>query len=161
LADDEVQGNARARVPQWAGGRPGRFLNQMVDNSRRPGILNRMVQDRSPALDRVFHALAHPARRSMLRRLADGERNLTELAAPLRMSFPAASKHVRVLERAKLVRRRVAGREHLCRIEGRPLADASGWLESYRRIWEANFERLDALLDELQGGEKKPKDDEP
>src|SRR5262249_2255183 len=108
----------------------------MVDNSFRAAILNRMVQDRSPSLDRVFHALAHPARRTMLRRLADGERNLSELAAPLRMSFPAASKHVRVLERARLVRRRVVGRAHLCRIEGKPLAEASGWLEGYRRIWE-------------------------
>ena len=110
-----------------------------------------MVQDHSPALDRVFHALAHPARRAMLRRLAGGERNLTELAAPLRMSFPAASKHVRVLEKARLVRRRVVGRAHLCRIEPRPLADASGWLDGYRQLWEANFRRLDDLLGELKG----------
>jgi DNA-binding transcriptional ArsR family regulator len=109
-----------------------------------------MVQDRSPSLDRVFHALAHPARRAMLRRLAGGERNLSQLAAPLRMSFPAASKHVRVLERARLVRRRVVGRTHLCRIEGKPLAEANAWLEEYRRVWEGNFQRLDALLDELK-----------
>ena len=70
--------------------------------------------------------------------------------APLRMSFPAASKHVRVLERARLVRRRIVGRTHLCRIEGKPLGDANGWLENYRRFWEESFERLDALLDELQ-----------
>ncbi|HKA08392.1 MAG TPA: metalloregulator ArsR/SmtB family transcription factor [Gemmataceae bacterium] len=114
-----------------------------------------MVQDQSRSLDRVFHALAHPARRAMLRRLADGERNLTELAAPLRMSFPAASKHVRVLERARLVRRRVVGRTHICRIEGQPLAQANGWLESYRELWESNFERLDALLDELKAGKKE------
>jgi DNA-binding transcriptional ArsR family regulator len=86
----------------------------------------------------------------MLRRLTDGERNLTELAAPLRMSFPAASKHVRVLERARLVRRRVVGRTHLCRIEGKPLAEANDWLEGYRQVWEANFQRLDDLLDELK-----------
>jgi DNA-binding transcriptional ArsR family regulator len=91
----------------------------------------------------------------MLRRLAGGERNLSELAAPLRMSFPAASKHVRVLERARLVRRRVVGRVHLCRIEGKPLADASGWLEGYRQILEENFQRLDAVLDELKSQEKK------
>jgi DNA-binding transcriptional ArsR family regulator len=114
-----------------------------------------MVQDRSPTLDRVFHALAHPARRTMLRRLADGERNLSELAAPLRMSFPAASKHVRVLERARLVRRRVVGRVHLCRIEARPLEDASGWLEDYRQVLEANFQRLDALLDVLKSEDKR------
>jgi DNA-binding transcriptional ArsR family regulator len=91
----------------------------------------------------------------MLRSLADGERNLSQLAAPLRMSFPAASKHVRVLERARLVRRRVVGRTHLCRIEGKPLADVNDWLESYRQIWEANFQRLDALLEEMKAEEEK------
>ena len=91
----------------------------------------------------------------MLRRLTEGERNLSELAAPLRMSFPAASKHVRVLERAGLVRRRVVGRAHLCRIEAKPLADAVGWLEGYRQLWEANFQRLDALLDELKTEKEK------
>ena len=91
----------------------------------------------------------------MLRSLTGGERNLSELAAPLRMSFPAASKHVRVLERARLVRRRIVGRTHLCRIEGKPLGTASGWLEQYRRFWEESFERLDALLDELQTEKKK------
>jgi DNA-binding transcriptional ArsR family regulator len=113
-----------------------------------------MVNQSSHALDRVFHALAHPARRAMLRRLMDGERSLTELAAPLRMSFPAASKHVRVLERARLVRRRVMGRTHLCHIEGKPLAQANQWLENYRKVWEANFQRLDDLLDELKAQEK-------
>jgi len=109
-----------------------------------------MVYDQSRTLDRVFHALAHPARRAMLRRLAGGERNLSELAAPLRMSFPAASKHVRVLERARLVRRRVVGRQHLCRIQGKPLADADRFLETYRQVWEANYRQLDTLLDELK-----------
>jgi DNA-binding transcriptional ArsR family regulator len=115
-----------------------------------------MVKDQSPSLDRVFHALAHPARRTILRRLADGECNLTELAAPLRMSFPAASKHVRVLEKAKLVRRRVIGRTHLCHVEGKVLDQANQWLENFRRIWEANFQRLDELLDELKAQEKEP-----
>ena len=86
----------------------------------------------------------------MLRRLADGERNLSELAKPLRMSFPAASKHVRMLERARLVRRRVVGRSHFCRIEARPLAAANRWLEQYRRFWEANYRRLDNLLEQLK-----------
>jgi DNA-binding transcriptional ArsR family regulator len=121
-------------------------------------MLNHMVQYRSPTLDRVFHALAHPARRAMLLRLADGEHNLTELAAPLRMSFPAASKHVRVLEQAKLVRRRVVGRTHLCRVEAKPLAEANQWLENYRKLWEANFQRLDDLLDELKAQEEQPQD---
>jgi len=115
-----------------------------------------MVKESSATLDRVFHALAHPARRAMLRRLADGERNLSELAAPLRMSFPAASKHVRVLEHAKLVRRRQVGRTHVCRIEPKPLAQVTEWLESYRRFWETNFERLDELLEELKEQEQTP-----
>lgn len=89
----------------------------------------------------------------MLRRLSEGERNLSELSARLKMSFPAASKHVRVLEQAKLVRRRVVGRTHICRIEGRPLAEADRWLRKYRRIWEGNFRRLDALLEELKAEE--------
>lgn len=127
----------------------------MVDLFLFSTILNHMVLDRSPSLDRVFHALAHPARRAILRRLSGREQNLSELSAPLKMSFPAASKHVRVLERARLVRRRVVGRAHLCRIEARPLADASGWLEGYRRFWEGNFQRLDALLDEPKTQEKE------
>jgi hypothetical protein len=71
------------------------------------------------------------------------------------MSFPAASKHVRVLERAKLVRRRVVGRTHVCRIEGKPLAQATQWLENHRKVWEANFQRLDELLDELKAQENQ------
>ena len=113
-----------------------------------------MVLDRSPNLDRVFHALAHPTRRAILRRLTDREQTLSELAAPFRMSFPAASKHVRVLERARLVRRRVVGRTHLCRIEAQPLAQADEWLESYRRIWEERYQRLDDLLEELKTEEE-------
>jgi DNA-binding transcriptional ArsR family regulator len=105
-------------------------------------------------LDRVFHALAHPARRSILRCLSVREQNLSELAAPLKMSFPAVSKHVRVLERAKLVRRRVVGRTHICRVEGEPLAEANQWLEEYRRNWERNFMRLDALLDQMKAEER-------
>src|SRR5438128_8098445 len=109
-----------------------------------------MVKYRSPSLDRVFHALAHPARRAMLTQLASGERNLSELASPFRMSFPAASKHVRVLERARLVRRRVVGRTHLCTLKAKPLGKASDFLENYRRLWEERYERLDVLLEELK-----------
>jgi DNA-binding transcriptional ArsR family regulator len=113
-----------------------------------------MVVDRSPRLDLVFHALAHPARRAMIRQLSAGERNLSELASPLRMTFPAASKHVRVLERAKLVRRRVAGRQHLCRLRAEPLRDAMLWTEQFRRSWESRFEALDVLLDEMKSGKR-------
>lgn len=112
-----------------------------------------MVLDASPRLDLVFHALAHPARRAIIRQLSGGERNLSELAAPLSMTFPAATKHVRVLEQAKLVRRRVEGREHLCRLEATPLKEATRWTEQFRRHWEVRFEALDSLLDEMKAEE--------
>ena len=113
-----------------------------------------MVLDSSPRLDRVFHALAHPARRAIIRQLSGGERNLSELASPLRMTFPAATKHVRVLERATLVRRRVVGREHLCRLSAAPLRDAMLWTEQFRQNWEARFEAMDALLEEMKSEEQ-------
>ena len=110
--------------------------------------------DRSPRLDLVFHALAHPARRAIVRQLSIGERNLSELAAPLRMTFPAATKHVRVLEGAHLVRRRVVGRQHLCRLHAAPLEEAMLWTEQFRRHWEARFQALDSLLDEMKSAER-------
>lgn len=108
--------------------------------------LNQMVLDQSPSLDRVFHALAHPARRAILRQLTQTERNLSELSTPLKMSFPAASKHVRVLERARLVRRRVVGRSHMCRLNPVPIKQINEWTEGYRALWEHNFQQLDDLL---------------
>jgi DNA-binding transcriptional ArsR family regulator len=105
--------------------------------------------DRSPRLDLVFHALAHPARRAIVRQLSMGERNLSELASPLKMTFPAATKHVRVLEGAKLVRRRIVGREHLCRLQAEPLKEAMQWTESFREHWEVRFAALDSVLDEM------------
>ena len=113
-----------------------------------------MVLDRSARLDLVFHALAHPARRAIIRQLSAGERNLSELASPLRMTFPAATKHVRVLEGAKLVRRRVVGRQHLCRLCAAPLQEATLWTEQFRKNWEARFQALDALLDEMKSEER-------
>lgn len=118
--------------------------------------MNHMVADRSPRLDLVFRALAHPARRAIVRQLSLGERNLSELASPLKMTFPAASKHVRVLEGAKLVRRRVVGREHLCRLHAEPLKEATLWTEQFRQHWEARFEALDVLLDEMQAAAPPP-----
>jgi DNA-binding transcriptional ArsR family regulator len=116
------------------------------------GLLNRMVQY---PLDAVFQALADPTRRQMLRRLADGERSIGELAAPLRMSFAGASKHVRILERAGLVGRRVRGRTHLCRLQPEPLAEAQEWLHFYERFWSG---RLDLLEQELSEPETMSED---
>jgi DNA-binding transcriptional ArsR family regulator len=115
-----------------------------------------MVQHSAPTLDRVFHALAHPARRSILRQLLSGEHNLTALAEPLKMSFPAASKHVRMLERARLVRRRVVGRSHLCRVEPNALARANQWLVDYARAWDERFQHLDTLLEQLNAQSAAP-----
>jgi DNA-binding transcriptional ArsR family regulator len=109
-------------------------------------MLNPMVKQKRPSLDDVFHALADPTRRAMLRSLASGERNIGELASPFRMSFAAASKHVKVLESAGLVRRRVQGRSHICRIEPAPLAAADRWLREYERFWTERLDALDALL---------------
>lgn len=114
-----------------------------------------MVSIGSSRLDLVFHALAHPARRRILKHLAERELNLSELARPLKMSFPAASKHVRVLERAKLVHRRVEGRQHICRADTQPIAEATSWLESYRAAWESRFAQLDAVLEEMKQKERQ------
>src|ERR1700744_5322498 len=101
-------------------------------------------------LDSTFIPLADPTRRAILARLASGEASVMELAAPFAMSQPAISKHLKVLERAGLISRGRDGQRRPCRIEAKPLAEADGWLEEYRRIWEANFQRLDNLLDELK-----------
>src|SRR5262245_63869808 len=96
-------------------------------------------------LDATFAALADPTRRAILARLATGEASVADLAKPFAMSQPAISKHLKVLERAGLVSRGRAAQRRPRRIEGRPLAEASQWLESYRQVWEGNFQRLDAL----------------
>jgi DNA-binding transcriptional ArsR family regulator len=93
-------------------------------------------------MDEVFHALAHGVRREMIGRLDTGPLTVGELAGPLAMSLWAASKHIKVLERAGLVLRTVDGRRHLCRLQPERLASASAWLRFYERYWE---ERLDAL----------------
>jgi len=104
-----------------------------------------MVED-AAAIDEVFHALAHGARRTMLRRLAAGQLTVGELAEPLAMSLAAASKHVKVLERAGLVRRTVAGRRHVCRLDAAPLASAAAWLRFYEDHWQARMDDLEAVL---------------
>lgn len=101
-------------------------------------------------LDTTFAALADPTRRAILARLALGEASVMELAEPFAMTQPAISKHLKVLERAGLISRGRDAQRRPCRIEGKPLAEATQWLEGYRRIWEGNFQRLDNLLDDLK-----------
>jgi DNA-binding transcriptional ArsR family regulator len=105
-----------------------------------------MVSQVHPNLDGIFRALGDPTRRAMLRSLAAREQNIGELATPFRMSFAAASKHVRVLERAGLVRRKIAGRSHVCRLDTAPLKAANEWLRFYERFWSEKLDALDAVL---------------
>jgi len=102
------------------------------------------------SLDATFAALADPTRRAILARLASGDASVTELAEPFAMSQPAISKHLKVLERAGLVSAARDAQRRPRRLEAKPLGDASEWLEGYRARWEAQFQRLDALLSELQ-----------
>jgi DNA-binding transcriptional ArsR family regulator len=108
-------------------------------------------------LDAIFAALADPTRRAIIARLASGQASVTELAEPFAMSQPAISKHLKVLERAGLISRRREAQRRPRRLEAKRLEEADKWLERYRRLWEGNYRRLDALLDELKTQEKERK----
>ena len=105
-----------------------------------------MVENQGSRLDAVFHALGDPTRRLMLRELAAGEQTVGQLAQPFAMSLAAASKHIRALESAGLIRREVRGRTHICRLEAEPLAQASDWLSHYERFWTNRLDDLERLL---------------
>jgi DNA-binding transcriptional ArsR family regulator len=109
----------------------------------------------SSHLDATFAALADPTRRAILARLALGEASVMELAEPFAMSQPAISKHLKVLERAGLISRGRDAQRRPCRLEAQPLAEANQWLEGYRQFWEASFQRLDILLEEMKADEKR------
>lgn len=115
-----------------------------------------MVKYNDGTLDRVFAALADPTRRAILARLSSGDLSVTELAEPFEMTLPAISKHLKVLERAGLVARGRSAQWRPSRIDGRPLREATGWLEDYRRFWDARLDRLDDFLKDVQKG---PSDD--
>lgn len=104
----------------------------------------------SSNLDATFAALADPTRRAIIARLASGDASVTQLAEPFNMTQPAISKHLKVLERAGLISRARDAQRRPSRLDPRPLALASQWLESYRQFWEASFSRLDNLLGQLQ-----------
>jgi DNA-binding transcriptional ArsR family regulator len=101
-----------------------------------------------PRLDTVFHALGDATRRQMLRELSKGERTVSQLAQPFAMSLAAASKHIKALEHAGLIRREVRGRTHLCRLDPGPLASAHEWLTFYERFWASRLDVLEQLLRE-------------
>jgi DNA-binding transcriptional ArsR family regulator len=106
-------------------------------------------------LDATFAALADPTRRAILARLARGETSVTELAAPHAMSLPAISKHLKVLERARLITRSRDAQWRPCKLEAAPLKEAADWVERYRRFWEQSFDRLEEYLSTLKKKEKK------
>jgi len=117
-------------VNQYAGGRPA----------------PKLIRNTAPRLDRVFSALADPTRRAMLGRLARGEHTVTELARPFTISLPAVSKHLKVLERAGLIERRIEGRVHRCRLRPKPLEDAADWMAGCRAYWEGRLDALEVYL---------------
>ena len=112
-------------------------------------------REASRRLDSVFAALADPTRRAIIARLLDGEASVAELAEPFEMSQPAISKHLKVLERAGLVSTAVDAQRRPRRLEAAAMAEATEWLENFRKLWEGRFRELDALLDELKDHQKK------
>ena len=113
-----------------------------------------MVKYSTRVLDRTFAALSDPTRRRILANLAEGERCVTDLAKPHRMSLPAVSKHLRVLEKAGLVRRHRDGRVHRLKLDAAPMRQAQQWIGEYRRFWEESLDRLDEYLKQLQKDKK-------
>ncbi len=119
-----------------------------------------MVELSAPRLDTIFHALGDATRRRMLRDLARGERSVTQLAQPFDISLAAASKHIKALENAGLIRREVRGRTHVCRLEPGPLASAHEWLGFYEHFWTERLDTLERLLREEDASPSSPKQGE-
>jgi DNA-binding transcriptional ArsR family regulator len=115
-----------------------------------------MVELQTPHLNTVFHALGDATRRQMLRELSEGERTVGQLAEPFAISLAAASKHIKVLENAGLIRREVRGRTHLCRLDPGPLASAQAWLSFYECFWTGHLDVLERLLREDDAPQSKP-----
>ncbi|MEM8987228.1 MAG: metalloregulator ArsR/SmtB family transcription factor [Pseudomonadota bacterium] len=115
---------------------------------------------KSPNLDAVFSALADPTRRAILTRLSRGEASVREIAAPFRMSQPAVSKHLKVLERAGLIERNVDKQRRPARLKASPMAAAAEWLEAFEGFWATRFDQLDGVLQDLKRGAEKGDDDD-
>jgi DNA-binding transcriptional ArsR family regulator len=126
-----------------------------LTQKRSDTILNHMVKYSGLALDSTFAALSDVTRRGILARLTAGEASVNDLAAPYKMSLPAVSKHLRVLESAGLVVRHKDGRVHRCRLIAEPMKDAAQWIERYRLFWEAQFDSLARYLEESESKEGK------
>ena len=151
---------SKARINDWS-----KANNETLKKSLRTregwSIFNQMVEYDSKLLDRTFAALADPTRRRILAQLArKGEECVTELAKPHDMSLAAVSKHLIVLEKAGLVKRRKDGRVHSMALDPKPMKEAQEWLEHYRKFWEGNLDQFEKYLDKLQTKETKKNDDE-
>ena len=120
----------------------------MVDICLVSAIFNYMVELKTTELDGLFHALGDATRRRMLRELSKGERTVSQLAEPYSISLAAASKHIKALENAGLIRREIQGRKHVCRLDAGPLASAQEWLNYYEKFWTDRLNVLDRLLRE-------------
>lgn len=112
-------------------------------------------------LTATFAALADPTRRAILTRLASGETSVTELAKPFKMTMPAISKHLKVLERAGLIERTRDAQRRPCQLQAQPLRDVADWVEQYRKFWDARFDRLEEYLRDLQARQSAQKTDSP
>jgi DNA-binding transcriptional ArsR family regulator len=114
-----------------------------------------MVEYQAPQMSSMFHALGDATRREMVRDLARGERSVSELAGPFAMSLAAASKHIKVLEQAGLIRREVRGRTHVCRLDPGPLAGAHQWLGTYQHFWASRLDELERMLSDENAVQSK------
>ncbi len=130
----------------------------MVDNFPcMPLLFNRMVESSAARLDTVFHALSDPTRRAILRNLTTGERTVTQIAKPHRMTLAAVSKHLKVLEAAELVARERRGSFHIVRLQAQSLKPAEEWIAFYSRFWNQCFDNLEDFLEEKPSAEKEKK----
>jgi DNA-binding transcriptional ArsR family regulator len=134
------------RIAQEISIKKSKYSTMWLTIGSEHAIFNHMVTYSSSSLDAVFHALADQTRREMLRMLAVGQQTVGQLAAPFTMSLAAASKHVKVLELAGLVRRQINGRTHVCQLAPAPLLAATEWLRFYETFWAERFDALETLL---------------
>jgi DNA-binding transcriptional ArsR family regulator len=141
------------------GNKPGNHSTSRLTIESAARIFNHMVEQHASHLDTVFHALGDATRRRMLRDLSQSERTVSQLAEPFAISLAAASKHIKVLENAGMIRREVRGRTHVCRLDPGPLASAHEWLSLYERFWTDRLDALDRLLREEDARAQKPQGD--
>jgi len=144
---DRLQAGAVVAIQRAEADQPKKYYTNRLTIDLRSPIFNLMVDNHSPELDAVFHALSDPTRRAMLARLSREPHKVGELAAPFAITLAAASKHIKVLERAGLVQRNVQGRTHTCRLDARPMHNGFEWMRHYERFWNQRLDVLEALLE--------------